>query len=231
MDIKNQIVYEDNHIIVLIKPQNVLSQGDETGDENLVDLLKAYVKEKYNKPGNVYIGLVHRLDRPTGGLMVFARTSKAASRLAEQIQDGEFEKKYATVLVGNLKEKQGRLLNYLEKDTINNVVKVLGFAKDGAKRAELTYKVLEEKKNLSLVEVGLLTGRSHQIRVQFSHIKHPVFGDVKYGGDIAKGWNMALWAYRLKFIHPTTKQIMVFVSEPPQDELPWKNFDFKFDTK
>lgn len=227
MKIENQIVYEDNQIIVLIKPQNLLSQGDETGDANLVDILKEYIKEKYNKPGNVYVGLVHRLDRPTGGLMVFAKTSKAASRLAEQIQNGEFEKTYLTCVVGLLKEKNSSLVNYLEKDEKTNVVKCYNYAKDGAKKAELRYKVLEENAKLSLVEVNLITGRSHQIRVQFANQKTPVFGDVKYGGDIVKGWDLALWAKEIKFIHPTTKEFLIFKSEPPMDALPWKNFKIK----
>lgn len=227
MKIENQIIYEDNHIIVLIKPQNILSQGDETGDENLVDLLKDYIKTKYNKPGNVFVGLVHRLDRPTGGLMVFAKTSKAASRLTQQIQDGEFEKTYLTCVCGVLKEKSATLINYLEKDEKTNVVKCYNYAKDGTKKAELNYKVIEENSKLSLVEVKLVTGRSHQIRVQFASLNAPVFGDVKYGGDIVKGWDLALWAKELKFIHPTTKESLIFKSEPPMDELPWKNFKIK----
>lgn len=228
MDISSQIVFEDNHIVVLIKPQNLLSQGDETGDENLVDLLKNYIKVKYNKPGNVFVGLVHRLDRPTGGLMVFAKTSKAASRLSEQIKEGDFEKVYLAALVGALKEKEGTLVNYLEKNEDTNIVKVLSYAKSGAKKAQLKYRLLEDNTKLSLVEVELITGRSHQIRAQFANIGNPVFGDAKYGGDIVKGWDLALWAYKLSFIHPTTKEVIVFKSEPPMDSLPWKNFTTKF---
>ena len=227
MKIEDQIIFEDNQVIVLVKPQGVLSQGDETGDENLVDLLKDYVKVKYNKPGNVFIGLVHRLDRPTGGLMVFAKTSKAASRLAEQMESGDFEKKYLACLVGVPKEDSGVLVNFLEKDEKTNTVKCLNYAKATAKMAELSYNVIEKKDKLSLVDVKLETGRSHQIRVQFANIGCPLFGDSKYGGDIVKGWDLALWAYSLSFIHPTTKDSMVFRCEPPMDTLPWKNFKIK----
>lgn len=227
MKIEDQIIFEDNHIIVVIKPQGVLSQGDETGDENMVDILKDYVKKKYDKKGNVFIGLVHRLDRPTGGLMVFAKTSKAASRLSEQIVDGDFEKTYLACLVGAPKEESATLVNYLEKDEKLNVVKCLNYPKATAKKAELSYKILEKKGNLSLAQVKLETGRSHQIRVQFANIGCPLFGDSKYGGDVVKGWDLALWAYSLKFVHPTTKDAMVFKCEPPMDMLPWKNFKIK----
>ena len=227
-DILN-IIHEDNHIIVLIKPHNVLSQGDETGDENLVDMLKNYLKEKYNKPGNVFVGLVHRLDRPTGGLMVFAKTSKAAERLSKNIQDGEIEKYYLAALSGVPKEKAATLMNYLDKDEVSNTVKVLDFAKVGAKKAELRYKLLEstEDNKLSLVDVELLTGRSHQIRVQMSHIGHPVVGDSKYGKKAGASTHMALWAYRLRFVHPTTKQALVFVAYPDSETEPWKSFSGK----
>ena len=227
MDIEKQIIFEDNQVIVIVKPQGVLSQGDDTGDENLVDLLKAYVKKKYDKKGNVFIGLVHRLDRPTGGLMVFAKTSKAASRLSQQIVDGDFEKSYLACVVGEPKEQSATLVNYLEKDEKLNIVKCLNYAKATAKKAELSYSVVETKNKLSLVKVNLETGRSHQIRVQFANIGCPLFGDSKYGGDIVKGWDLALWAYSLKFIHPTTKDSMVFKCEPPMDMLPWKNFKIK----
>jgi len=175
----------------------------------------------------VFIGLVHRLDRPTGGLMVFAKTSKAASRLSEQMASGDFEKSYLACLVGTPKEDSAVLVNYLEKDEKSNIVKCLNYPKSTAKRAELSYRVLEKKDKLSLVDVKLETGRSHQIRVQFANIGCPLFGDSKYGGDIVKGWDLALFAYSLKFIHPTTKDSMVFKCEPPKDVLPWKNFKIK----
>jgi len=221
---KLQILFEDNHLLVVIKPFNVPSQEDESKDEDFLTALKIYIKEKYQKPGNVYLGLVHRLDRPTGGIMVFAKTSKAAARLSGQIEEGSFEKKYLAVTVGAPKHPKDTLINYLKKNSITNVVSVVPQATVDAKRAELSYKILEVNKNISLLEISLYTGRSHQIRVQLSHIKCPVFGDARYGGDIAKGFNLALFAYRLEFNHPVSDEKMVFIAAPPDSE-PWKKFD------
>ena len=222
---KLTVLYEDNQIIVVLKPQNIPTQGDSSGDESLLDMVKAYVKEKYNKEGEAFIGLVHRLDRPTGGVMVFARNSKSASRLAEQLKNGSFEKRYLAVTVGTPLDRQARLTNYLIKDAKTNTVKVVPAMIEGAKRAELDYKVLEATNKVALVEVKLITGRSHQARVQLKHIGTPIFGDARYGGDIlAKGHNLALWAYELRFYHPVTKMPMVFVAYPPQDKTPWDRF-------
>lgn len=223
------VLYEDNHIIVVLKPQNIPSQADDSKDVDMLTMVKQYIKEKYNKPNNVYCGLVHRLDRPTGGIMVFAKTSKAASRLSEQIQNGTLEKKYFTVVLNKVREKSSRLENYLKKDTKENIVKIVPIGETGAKKAELVYKVLDTKndseKELSLVEVKLLTGRSHQIRVQMSNIGNPICGDQKYGGDKYGKTNLALYAVELKFVHPTTKQNMMFKVCPPENELPWKFFN------
>ena len=217
------VVYEDNHVVVVLKPQNVPSQEDSSGDLDMLNMVKEYVKEKYNKPGNVFIGLVHRLDRPTGGLMAFARTSKAASRLTEEIQSGDFEKTYFAITCGIPREKQGRLTHYLKKDEKNNIVEIVPKLEKGAKEASLLYKVLETYGDkYALVEVNLLTGRSHQIRVQMAAIGCPLFGDVKYNGRAA-GKNLALWATKLEFLHPTTKDRLVFKSYPPEME-PWKSF-------
>ena len=220
------IVYEDNHILVVVKQQNVPTQEDSSKDKDLLTMLKEYLKEKYSKEGNVYLGLVHRLDRPTGGLLVFAKTSKAASRLSEAIKEGEVEKQYLTCVLGTPKDKRAGLVNYLKKDEANNLVKIAPQSEEGAKRAELSYNVLEQNERFSLLEVSLQTGRSHQIRVQLSNIGYPVFGDIRYKGDIAKGWNMALWAYELRFDHPTTKEKMVFKVFPPTEDMPWKHFNF-----
>ncbi len=219
------ILHEDNHIIVVMKPQGLPSCGDESGDDNMLDQVRRYVKEKYNKPGNVYIGLIHRLDRPTGGIMIFAKTSKAASRLAEQMRSGDFEKKYLAVLVGVPKEAQGTLVNYLKKNPVNNMVYICTQTTDGAKLASLDYKVLEEKGGYCLAEIKLHTGRTHQIRVQMAGISHPVYGDMRYGGESAKKGNLALWAYSLSFTHPVTKERLRFLLEPPAENIPWKNFD------
>lgn len=220
------ILYEDNHIIVVLKPQNVLSQGDSTTDKSLLDMVKEYIKQKYNKPGNVYVGLVHRLDRPTGGVMVFAKTSKSASRLSEQIKNKQFTKKYLAVVVGEPKYKASRLEHFLKKDEKSNVVTVVPRGVDGAKQAVLEYKVISSLNKVSLLDVQILTGRSHQIRVQLAQIGCPVFGDVKYKGDtLAKGHNLALWAYELSFLHPTTKQKMTFKCLPRVDLTPWNVFE------
>lgn len=221
-----QVAYEDNHIIVVVKPQNIPSQEDESKDMDMLTIVKSYIKEKANKPGNVYLGLVHRLDRPTGGVMVFAKTSKAADRLRVQMQEGGFQKRYLAVVNGKPKEKRAKLVHHLLKNARTNTVQVVPELTTGAKRAELEYEVIDEKEKVSLVSVELMTGRSHQIRVQMKHIGCPIYGDVRYGGDkLAKGHNLALWAYELKFVHPTTKENMTFRVYPPEDIVPWSVFN------
>ena len=218
-----KILHEDNHIIVVLKPQGIPSCGDESGDENMLDAVKEYIRTAYKKPGNVYVGLVHRLDRPTGGVMVFAKTSKAAARLSEQMRTGDFEKKYLAVLSAVPKEPQGKLVNYLKKNAVNNMVYLCPPTTEGAKMASLEYRVAEEKGGCALAEIKLHTGRSHQIRVQMAGIGCPVFGDMRYGGERAKKGNLALWAYSLTFTHPVTKERLRFMAEPPE-ETPWKHF-------
>lgn len=204
---KLNILYEDNHIIVVEKPVNMLSQSDNTKDLDLQTALKLYIKEKYQKPGNVYIGLVHRLDRPTGGLMVFARTSKAASRLSEEIRNKNFKKSYLAVIKGKTK-KQDTLEDYLEK--IGNISIISN--KEKGKYAKLDYKLIEYKNNLSLVKVNLETGRNHQIRLQFKSRNMPLYGDNKYNFD--KNKNLGLYAYKLEFLHPTKHEKMIFINYP-----------------
>ncbi len=218
------ILYEDNQIIVAVKPQNVPTQADSSGDANFLDIIKNYVKVKYNKPGNAFIGLVHRLDRPTGGVMVFARNSKAAERLCKQIEQGDFIKKYLAVTVSAPRDARARLSHWLIKDEKENMVRVLPAKSEGAKLAELDYKVLETANDLALADVNLYTGRSHQIRAQMAHIGCPLFGDAKYGGTVGRGHNLALWAYQLTFSHPTLKNTMVFKVFPPTENVPWKFF-------
>ena len=219
------ILHEDNHIIVVLKPQNIPSCEDESKDPDMLSIIKEYIKVTYNKQGNVYLGLVHRLDRPTGGIMVFAKSSKAAARLTAQMQEGDFEKRYLSVLVGTPKEEKATLTHYLKKNAVNNMVYVCPPSVSGAKFAELEYKVLEEKAGLSLADVRLHTGRSHQIRVQMNAIGTPVFGDMRYGGEKAKKGYLALWAYYLSFTHPVSKERMVFRVQPPKDNTPWNLFD------
>lgn len=226
------IIYEDNHIIVVIKPQGMPCCPDASGDENLLDQLKSYLATSGGKE-KAFCGLVHRLDRVTGGVMVYAKTSKAAARLSEQIQNGGFEKTYLAVVLGSPPNREATLVNYLLKNEAKNVVEVVPSATTGAKRAELSYVVLPKspikKSDISLVEVKLVTGRSHQIRVQMANIGCPIFGDAKYGGDkLGKGWGLALWAYKLKFVHTKQdgEQLMTFVVNPPETN-PWAAFDFE----
>ncbi len=203
---KLKVFYEDNHIIVVEKPFNILSQADSTNDKDMLTIVKEYIKEKYNKPGNVYLGLVHRLDRPVGGLMVFARTSKAAARLSEQVRTHKFSKKYLAVVHGNLKS-DGTFIDYLKKESNGNTIVT---DEEHGKYAELSYKVLDYLKNkdMSLVEVDLKTGRHHQIRVQFASRSYPLCGDQRYGKQ--DNTQIALYAYELSFYHPITKEKLDF---------------------
>ena len=218
------ILYEDNHIIVVLKPQMVPCCPDESGDSNLFECVKEYIRVTYSKQGNVFLGLVHRLDRPTGGVMVFAKTSKAAARLSEKMKNGGFEKKYYAVLCGVPSKKKALLENYLRKNSVNNMVYVCTQTEEGAKFASLEYEIKEERAGLSLADITLHTGRTHQIRVQTSSINCPVYGDMRYGGEKAVKGKLALWAYSLRFTHPTTGEKMRFEIEPPKDEGVWKNF-------
>ena len=228
-DMRLNVIYEDNHIIVVEKPVNVSVQKDISEDKDLLTMVKEYVKVKYNKPGNVFIGLVHRLDRPVGGVMVFARTSKAASRLSEQIRNKTVKKEYLAVVNGRLEKERGVLENYLVHDKKDNITSVVSEkeAKNNkeVKKAILEYKVLEyDKKNdVSLVEVDLKTGRHHQIRVQFNNIGHSLIGDYKYGENNRGEISPALFAYKLEFLHPTKNEKMSFEIKP-RDEGIWKNF-------
>ena len=201
-----KILYEDNHLLVLVKPENVPSQKDSSNDTDMLSLVKSYIKEKYNKPGNVYAGLVHRLDRPTGGIMVFAKTSKAASRLSEQIKENTFHKKYLAVVEGKL-DNEGQY-----KDKILRLENGNSIISDEGKEAILDYKVISYKDDKSLVLIDLHTGRHHQIRVQFKYHGHPLCGDQRYNKQDKT--QLALYACFLSFLHPITKEQMVFTSLP-----------------
>jgi len=230
-----EVIYEDNHIIVCVKPVGVLSQADKTGDIDMLTLVKQYVKEKYNKPGEVYLGLVHRLDRPVGGVMVFARTSKAAARLSEQIRQKGFKKGYLAIVRGVPKDSEGTFKDFLIKDEKSNIVTIASPRESGAKEAVLNYKVIKsikyENKDLTLVSVDLITGRSHQIRVQFASRGMPLLGDMKYGGNSDKGsWHLAqndgvaLWSNSISLVHPTQKTVMRFEKSIPCTNL-WSLFE------
>lgn len=214
------ILYEDNHILVVEKPVNMPVQEDESKDMDLLNLLKKYLKEKYNKPGNVYLGLIHRLDRPVGGVMVFAKTSKAASRLSEQMRKRKIEKKYYAVVLGNISQEEGTYVDKLKKDEKKNQV----FISQDGKEAILHYQLVGKYEKFSLVRVSLETGRPHQIRVQFSYHGYPLYGDQKYNSLAKPGQQIALFSYYLTFYHPITKEKMEFQLKIPS-KYPWNLFN------
>jgi len=216
-----KILYEDNHIIVVVKMPGIPVQADKSGDIDMLTIIKQYIKEKYNKPGNVYLGLVHRLDRMVGGVMVFAKTSKAASRISEYIRQKNVKKRYLAVVNGILpvSDKKIELKNYLIKNERLNMSKVVNENTKGSKESILEYKVIKNfvynNKEYSLVDIDLHTGRHHQIRVQFANIGHSLYGDIKYGQKINKvGQNLALFSYYLSFFHPTKDEYLEFDYDP-----------------
>ncbi len=215
-----KVIYEDNHILVIEKPINVPMQEDSSEDMDVIRLAKEYLKIKYNKPGNVYCGLVHRLDRPVGGVVVLAKTSKAASRLSDSIRTNKMNKKYCAIVVGQLPNEKV-LKDYLIKDDKTNTSRVT--SEKYGKYSELSYKVLDRKDNLSFIQIDLKTGRSHQIRVQFASRNCPLYGDQRYNKDARVGQQIALWATELSFPHPTTQEMLSFESNLPNTE-PWKKF-------
>lgn len=223
-----KVIYEDNHIIVVEKPPNIPSQGDKTEDTDMLTIIKEYLKEKYNKPGNVYLGLVHRLDRPVGGVMIFAKTSKAASRLSNQVREKVFKKEYLAIVDGKPEKNKGTLENYLLKNEKTNTSRIVKENTPGSKYAKLDYEVLKynEEIDLSLLKILLHTGRHHQIRVQLAGMGHSICGDQKYGTR-GRGKQISLWAYKLTIEHPITKESMTF-TDIPEPIGPWvmiKNFN------
>lgn len=215
---KLKILYEDNHIIVVVKPYNVLSQGDNTGDSSIMDDIKRYIKDKYNKPGNVYLGLVHRLDRPVGGIMVFAKTSKAAGRLCKAFNEHSITKKYLAIVKGKMEKCSDTLVDYIDKDSNGNA-----FISKNGKKAILDYEVLEynQVNDCSLVSINLKSGRHHQIRIQFASRGHYLLGDQRYGVQDNK--QISLFAYYLSFAHPVTKEILEFKVLPDRENY-WTIF-------
>lgn len=212
------VIYEDNHLLVVEKNINIPVCEDESKDLDLLTILKKYLKEKYNKPGNVYLGLIHRLDRPVGGIMVFAKTSKAASRLSEQVRTHNLKKEYHAVVLGKVNEHD-ILKDRLLKDNKTNITKV---DKNG-KEAILEYDLVNYKDNYSLVKINLKTGRSHQIRVQFSSRNHSLYGDQRYNKEAKVGEQIALFASSLEFTHPVTKETLKF-NLPLPDRYPFNIF-------
>ena len=216
-----EVLYEDNHLLAVVKPPNLPAQADRSGDDDLLSILKRYIGQKYQKPGNVYLGLVHRLDRHVGGVMVFARTSKAASRLSAAFAAHAQDKRYLAVLQGELAGER-TLEDWLVKDGATGTVRVAAPDSPGAKCARLTTRPLASRDGLTLTEVTLYTGRAHQIRVQHAHAGYPLWGDARYGGG-RPGQQIALWAASLRLEHPTRHEPMRFACPPPLTE-PWSGF-------
>lgn len=221
---KLNVIFEDNHLLVLQKQPNIPVQADSSGDKDLLNLAKEYIKTKYGKPGAVYLGLVHRLDRPVGGLIVFARTSKAAARLSADMQKGLWGKQYLAIVQGRLPEK-ANLSDYLARDEKTRNAYITDINNPNGKKADLRFERLSEEENgLSLLDIELLTGRHHQIRVQLSSRNWPIWGDARYNPDSKAGQQIALWAYKLNILHPTKRERMTFYALPPFSEKPWESF-------
>jgi len=217
-----KILYEDNHLFCAVKPQNMPVAGDDSGDLDLLTALKGYVKEKYQKPGAVFLGLVHRLDRPAGGVMVFARTSKAAGRLSDAMRAGQFKKTYLAVICGEAPQT-GVFSDWLVRDEKTHSTRVADPREPGAKEARLSFETVARADGLSLVRIRLHTGRHHQIRVQFASRGLPLYGDARYNPRATPGEQLALWAFALSFPHPVTKETVALSAEPPA-LYPWTAF-------
>lgn len=223
---KLNVLYEDNHLLVVEKPRNMPVQEDASKDLDLLNAAKEYLVRKYNKPGDAFLGLVHRLDRPVGGVLLFAKTSKAASRVSNEIRLNRLDRKYLAIVRGVPEKTEKKLTDFLLKDTARNISSVVHPSTEGAKKSILHYEVLASnpEENLSLVNIVLETGRSHQIRVQLSHLGHPIYGDQKYGKDVnTPGQQIALWASELSVKHPTKDENVHIKCLPPK-EYPWNMF-------
>jgi 23S rRNA pseudouridine1911/1915/1917 synthase len=216
-----QILFEDNHIIIVNKRAGDITQGDKTGDKPLSDVVKEYIKVKYNKPGNIYLGVVHRLDRPTSGVIIFAKTSKSLERLNKMLREKEIQKTYWAVVKLPPKEIRKTLIDFLKKNPKNNKSSVYKKEIDGSKRAVLHYQVIKKLDNYTLLEIGLETGRHHQIRAQLSAIGSPIKGDLKYGFERSnKDGSIHLHARKIQFIHPVRKE-MICITAPTPNEVIW----------
>ncbi|AZB00553.1 RluA family pseudouridine synthase [Chryseobacterium joostei] len=220
---KEQIVYEDNHLLVVNKKVGQLVQGDKTGDESLLESIKNFIKIRDAKPGNVFLGLVHRIDRPTSGLVIYAKTSKALSRLTQMVKNREVKKTYWAVVGKEMIPQTQRLVHYLKKNEKNNKAIVFPKATEGAKEAILTYNVIKTLDNYLLLEIDLETGRHHQIRAQLSKTGVPIKGDLKYGSPRSNpDGGINLHARKLEFIHPVTKENIEIIAPVPQNDAIWR---------
>ena len=219
----DQIVFEDNHLIIINKKVGQLVQGDKTGDESLLESIKNYIKHRDNKPGNVFLGLVHRIDRPTSGLVIYAKTSKALSRLTVMVKNREIKKTYWALVAKEMIPHEQRLVHFLKKNEKNNKAIVFPKATDGAKESILSYKLIKALDNYQLLEIDLETGRHHQIRAQLSKIGIPIKGDLKYGAPRSNpDGGISLHARKLDFIHPVTKEEVQIIAQVPQNDNVWK---------
>lgn len=217
-----EVVYEDNHLLVVNKAPGEIVQGDKTGDKPLVEILKDWLKKKYSKPGNVFLGVVHRLDRPVGGLVIFAKTSKALTRLNRMLYDGEIHKTYRAIVENRPKELQAELVHHLFPVEKINKTYVSEVPKEGTKEARLRYRLLKEGDNYDMLEIQLLTGRKHQIRAQLSAIGCPIKGDLKYGAKRSNSdGSISLLSHALDFTHPVSKEKLHFEAPCPNDNL-WR---------
>ncbi len=214
-----KILYEDNHIIAVYKPACILAQGDKTGEESVFDLVKKYIKEKYKKPGNIFLGLVHRLDRPVSGIIVFAKTSKGASRLSEQFRYHEVEKTYHAVVLGRMERKKGIIISHLKKDKDKNKTFVHKSASADTKESELSYEVVESNDKFSLLKIKPRSGRSHQIRAQLSSIGHPIVGDIKYGAPESLKDNSIMLSATGLVLKTATGDEVIKLDIPPMNLL------------
>ncbi|KFF14550.1 pseudouridine synthase [Chryseobacterium soli] len=220
---KEQIVYEDNHLLIINKKVGQLVQGDKTGDEPLLDSIKNFIKIRDDKPGNVFLGLVHRIDRPTSGLVIYAKTSKALSRLTQMVKNREIKKTYWAVVPKEMIPKSQRLVHYLQKNEKTNKAIVFTKVTEGAKEAILTYHVIKTLDNYLLLEIDLETGRHHQIRAQLSKTGVPIKGDLKYGSPRSNpDGGINLHARKLEFIHPVTKEKIEVIAPVPQNDAIWR---------
>ncbi|HBV13780.1 RluA family pseudouridine synthase [Chryseobacterium carnipullorum] len=220
---KEQIVYEDNHLLVVNKKVGQLVQGDKTGDESLLESIKNFIKKRDDKPGNVFLGLVHRIDRPTSGLVIYAKTSKALSRLTQMVKNREVKKTYWAVVGKEMIPQTQRLVHYLKKNEKNNKAIVFTKVTEDAKEAILTYRVTKTLDNYLLLEIDLETGRHHQIRAQLSKTGIPIKGDLKYGSPRSNpDGGINLHARKLEFIHPVTKEEIEIIAPVPQNDAIWR---------
>lgn len=221
-----QVLYEDNHIIIVSKTVNEIVQGDKTGDATLIDAVKQYIKEKYSKPGDVFLGLAHRLDRPTSGIVVFARTSKALSRLNAMFRDGEIHKTYWAITANCPKETEGTLENFIQKNEKLNKSFIAPKETKEAKKAILNYRIISKSDRYYLWEINLLTGRHHQIRCQLAAINCPIKGDLKYGYPRSNpDGGLSLHARKVEFIHPVSKQEISVTAPVPKGDKLWEYFE------